>query len=147
MGCASFELKTCTLSRAFCVLFSSFVLHWFLCNLIFHRQSKKLTIVSFCGVKCDFENDSLKQNWILFCSTSGNIYNNAAIAPWFCLRLPFCGPGFQSQAHHLRFFNLYWNCNVKGTKINKKRPGLAHFLKKTFITTQRQLSLIVVKSV
>ena len=31
----------------------------------------------------------------------------AAIAPWFRLRLPFCGPGFESQAHHLRFFNLY----------------------------------------
>ena len=26
------------------------------------------------------------------------------------------------------FFNLYYcNCNVKGTKINQKRPGLAHF--------------------
>ena len=31
----------------------------------------------------------------------------AAIAPWFCLRLPSCGPVFESQAHHLRFFNLY----------------------------------------
>ena len=28
------------------------------------------------------------------------------------------------------FFNLYWNCNKKKTKKNKKRPGLAH-LKKT----------------
>ena len=25
------------------------------------------------------------------------------------------------------FFNLYWNCNEKRMKINKKRPGLAHF--------------------
>ena len=51
----------------------------------------------------------------------------AAIAPWFCLRLPSCGRGFKSQAHHLNFFNLYyWNCNEKRTKINKKRPGLAH---------------------
>ena len=50
----------------------------------------------------------------------------AAIAPWFRLRLPSCGPGFESQAHHLCFFN-YWNCNEKITKINKKRPGLAHF--------------------
>ena len=41
-------------------------------------------------------------------------------------------PGFVFQAHHLHFFNLYyWNCNEKRTKINKKRPGLAHFLKKT----------------
>ena len=29
----------------------------------------------------------------------------AAIAPWFRLRLPSCGPGFESQAHHLCFFN------------------------------------------
>ena len=28
------------------------------------------------------------------------------------------------------FFNLYyWNCDEKRTKINKKRPGLAHFKK------------------
>ena len=45
----------------------------------------------------------------------------AAIAPWFRLRLPSCGPGF----------NLYyWNCNGKRTKINKERLGLAHFLKR-----------------
>ena len=33
----------------------------------------------------------------------------AAIALWFCLCLPFCRPGFESQAHHLSrlFFNLY----------------------------------------
>ena len=30
----------------------------------------------------------------------------AAIAPWFCLRLPSCGPGFESQAHHLYFFQF-----------------------------------------
>ena len=60
---------------------------------------------------------------------------NAAIAPWFCLCLPFCGPGL-NPTHYIPstlFFNLYyWNCNEKRTKINKKRPGLAHFfLKKT----------------
>ena len=31
----------------------------------------------------------------------------AAIAPWLRLCLPTCGPGFESQAKHLRFFNLY----------------------------------------
>ena len=30
----------------------------------------------------------------------------ATIAPWFRLRLPSCGPGFESQAHHLRFFQF-----------------------------------------
>ena len=33
----------------------------------------------------------------------------AAIAPWFCLRLPSCGPRFQSQEHHLRFFQFVLN--------------------------------------
>ena len=45
----------------------------------------------------------------------------ADIAPWFCLRLPSCGPGFESLTHHLHFFNLYvWNCYEKRTKINKR---------------------------
>ena len=26
-----------------------------------------------------------------------------AITQWIRLHLPFCGPGFESQAHHLRF--------------------------------------------
>ena len=30
----------------------------------------------------------------------------AAIAPWFRLHLPFISPGFESQAHHLRFFQF-----------------------------------------
>ena len=29
------------------------------------------------------------------------------IAQWNRQRLPYRGPGFKSQAHHLRFFNLY----------------------------------------
>ena len=48
----------------------------------------------------------------------------AAIALWFHLRLPSCGRGFESQAHHLSFFNLYnWNCNEKRTKVNKKEAA------------------------
>ena len=27
----------------------------------------------------------------------------ATVAQWINLRLPFCGPGFKSQAHYLRF--------------------------------------------
>ena len=54
----------------------------------------------------------------------------AAIALHYHLHLPFCGHGFESKVHHIHFFNLYyWNCNGKRTKINKKRPRLAHFLK------------------
>ena len=63
----------------------------------------------------------------------------AAIAPWFRLRLPSRGPGFESQAHHLRFFQyvllkLYQENNENK---QKKRLGLAHFLqlldKNTFL--------------
>ena len=61
--------------------------------------------------------------------------NDATIAQWIRLRLPSCRPGFESQAHHLCFFQFilfklyicHLNWNVKRTKINKKRPGLAHF--------------------
>ena len=66
------------------------------------------------------------------------------IAPWFHLRLPSCGRGFKSQAHHLSFFNLhYWNCNEKRTKINQKMPGLAHSLKKLY---NKKLSLSSLRS-
>ena len=65
----------------------------------------------------------------------------AAIAQWIFLRLPSCHPGFESQAHHLCLFQFilfklyicHLNWNVKRTKINKKRPGLAH-LKKTVLS-------------
>ena len=58
----------------------------------------------------------------------------AAIAQWICMRLPSWCPGFESQAHHLRFYHLqyfYYIIHVKRTQINKKRPGLVHFCKKT----------------
>ena len=40
--------------------------------------------------------------------------------------------GFESQAHHLRF-QFIKLCNVEKTKINKKRPELAHFYKNIFL--------------
>ena len=36
-------------------------------------------------------------------------------------------PGSNPKHTIYAFFNLYWNCNENRTKINKKRPGLAHF--------------------
>ena len=40
-------------------------------------------------------------------------------------------PGSYPKHTIYAFFNLYyWNCIQKTTKINKKRPGLAHFFKK-----------------
>ena len=44
-----------------------------------------------------------------------------------------------SNSKHIiyTFWNLYfWNCNKKRKKINKKRPGLAHILKKYALATQ-----------
>ena len=45
------------------------------------------------------------------------------IAHWIFLQLPSCGPGFESQANHLRYFSqiLYYTCHCieKRTKINK----------------------------
>ena len=38
--------------------------------------------------------------------TTTPVIGVAAIAPWFRLHLPSCGPGFESQAHHLCFFQL-----------------------------------------
>ena len=62
-------------------------------------------------------------------------FRGAAIAQWIRLRLPSWRPGFESQAHHLRFFQFilfklyicHLNWNMKRMKINKKRSGLAHF--------------------
>ena len=54
----------------------------------------------------------------------------AHTAQWIRLCLPFCSPGFESHALHLcfAFFNL--NCNLKRTKINKKRGRNGPFSKK-----------------
>ena len=63
----------------------------------------------------------------------------AAIALWFCLRLPSCGPSFESQSM------LFSICIVKiamwmrkGRKYVKQMPGLAHFQKLLFCWLQRK---------
>ena len=44
------------------------------------------------------------------------------------------------------FFNLYyWNWNEKRTKINKKRPGLAHFFKKDEEWNSQQFAMLRTK--
>ena len=55
----------------------------------------------------------------------------AAIAQWFCLRLPSCGPGSNPEHTIYAYFNLYfWNCDEKRTKINEKEAGIGPFLKR-----------------
>ena len=60
-----------------------------------------------------------------------------SLAPYYRLRLPSCVRGFESQAHNLCFFNLYyWNCNEKRSKINKKDRDWTIFLKKSPLVHQ-----------
>ena len=47
----------------------------------------------------------------------------AAIAPWFCLRLPSYSPGFKSQAHHLRFFQFVLQKLYQENNENKQKRG------------------------
>ena len=54
-----------------------------------------------------------------------------AKAHWIRLRVLSSGPGFESRAQHIRFFNLCLNCYVKRTKI--KRGRVWAYLKKNQI--------------
>ena len=62
-------------------------------------------------------------------------HKSAAIALWFSLRLPFCDPGFESQTHHLCFFQFVllilklYLFNEKRTKINAQEAKIGSFLK------------------
>ena len=56
-----------------------------------------------------------------------------AIAPWFCLLLLQCGPGLESQSHHLGMLVSICIIEIvnevgmrKGQKCTKKGPELAH---------------------
>ena len=78
----------------------------------------------------------LRQVWLV--STLTRLYSTnkkicflggAAVAQWIRLHLPSCRPGFDSQAHHLRLFNL--NCNMlKGRKLTEKVAGIGPFFRK-----------------
>ena len=58
-------------------------------------------------------------------------YLVAAMAPWFCLHLPFCGPEFESQAHHLRFFQFVLLKLYQENNENKqKEAGICPFFLK-----------------
>ena len=74
-----------------------------------------------------------------------------AVAQWIRLRLPFCHPGFESQAHHLCFYPFKFEFklwHVEKTKINSKRGrDWPIFLKKQLFVLPRieQLTSIVLK--
>ena len=54
----------------------------------------------------------------------------ATIAMWFRLHLPSCGPGFESQALHLRFFQLL-KLYRENNENKQKEAGIGPFFKKT----------------
>ena len=84
----------------------------------------------------------------IYCSLVADkptVDRGAGIAQWIRLYLPSClPPGFESQAHHLRFFHLLsilcYICHVKRTQINKKRPGLDIFLKEITLISCKKYS-------
>ena len=52
----------------------------------------------------------------------------AAIAPWFRLGLPSCGPGFESQAHHLCFFQfVLLKLYPENNENKQKEAGIGPF--------------------
>ena len=58
----------------------------------------------------------------------------AAIAQWICRRLPFGCPGFESQAHHLCFYQFKFKLwDVEKTKLNRNIGGDWPIFKKTFV--------------
>ena len=61
----------------------------------------------------------LKKLWIVGCRHSSVDSSAPSILP----------PRFESQAHHLSFYQFKLICHVEKTKINKQRPGLAIFKK------------------
>ena len=56
----------------------------------------------------------------------------AALAQWICLHQPFATLG-SSLKHTIYAFFIYSICAILSYEENKKRPGLAHFLKKMFV--------------
>ena len=67
------------------------------------------------------------QMWVLW----------ASIVHWICLRLPSCCPGFESQAHHLHFYQFIFElCHMEKTIIKKKRPEFPIFLKHRFLKSR-----------
>ena len=71
------------------LLFQSFLEH------IFHKKIRNIFIIFFIFYVTKI------RNW------------PAAIAPWFRLRLPSCGRGFESKAHHLSFLNNKTKQNIR----------------------------------
>ena len=93
-------------------------LHLYLSSLSISTLESYITIVGRAFIiflKCAWESYPRPQNgkrrrihWTMAAHSLYKICHRgvAAIAPWECLRLPSCGPGFESQAHHQCYFQF-----------------------------------------
>ena len=50
----------------------------------------------------------------------------AVIAQWIHLCLPSCGPGFEYQAHHLRFFHFVIELSSEQDENQQKEARKGH---------------------
>ena len=66
----------------------------------------------------------------------------AAIAQWIRLRLPSCHHGFKSQAHHLRFYHLYYLCCICHLKRTKNKQKEWPIFKITFSMSTIYVALV-----
>ena len=67
---------------------------------------------------------------------------DAAIAQWVCLYLPSYRPGFESQTHHLCFFNIYLNCVIWKRRKYTKRGWEWLILKQNYRSPPLWISLV-----
>ena len=123
--CLSISLSLTPLSLSLSISFSlSWThLHKILRECIFGKKdfvsqlfcAKNKKEIEFVVVTFLQQKNDLNRNFIFFekCScdemdqsTKKTYHRVAAIAPWFHLRLPSYGPGFESQVHHLCFFQF-----------------------------------------
>ena len=79
----------------------------------------------------------------------------AVIAQWIRLHLLYCGPGFDSQAKHLRFFNLncYWEKDENKSQEARIGPYLEtdiisvnHVNKTTCLALEASSGCITIRS-
>ena len=107
--------------------------------------------------KSDYSNENFDQvtwlceNYYNCLIVIGNL-RKVKVAQGIRLCLPFCCPRFESQSHHLHFFQFiklklyicHLNWNVKRTKIYKKRRWLAQ--KRKILCLSIKLDLTILSS-
>ena len=84
-------------------------------------------------------------NWMQAIAILNHLWNNSMKAQWIRLRLPYCCPGFVSQARFFQFIKKLklnickLNYNVKRRKINEKVAGIGPFLEQLNESKKRNI--------